>query len=186
MGERTWKLGLSLAGAAVVVGGWLGSVQKTPAPAPSGRVTIPVSAPSGTIRVHVAGWVASPGVVSVPDDALVADAVAAAGGLRAGAFADAINLAAPVSAGAQIVVPGPDGSGATNEGAPGGGGGPISINHANASDLESLPGVGPVLAARIVAHRDRNGPFETVEDLLEVPGIGEAKLAALRDLITVP
>ncbi|HJQ90321.1 MAG TPA: helix-hairpin-helix domain-containing protein, partial [Acidimicrobiia bacterium] len=62
----------------------------------------------------------------------------------------------------------------------------ISLNQADASALEELPGVGPVLADRIVAHREANGPFETIEDLLEVPGIGEAKLAAMRDSIAVP
>jgi competence protein ComEA len=62
----------------------------------------------------------------------------------------------------------------------------IALNQADASVLEDLPGVGPVLAERIVAHREANGPFDTVEDLLEVPGIGEAKLAAMRDSISVP
>jgi competence protein ComEA len=60
------------------------------------------------------------------------------------------------------------------------------LNRADATQLQDLPGVGPVLAERIVAHRDANGPFQTVEDLLDVPGIGEAKLAAIRDLVTVP
>lgn len=62
----------------------------------------------------------------------------------------------------------------------------VAVNRAAAAELETLPGVGPVLASRIVAFREENGPFSTVEDLLSVPGIGEAKLAALRDLITVP
>jgi competence protein ComEA len=60
------------------------------------------------------------------------------------------------------------------------------LNNADATQLQDLPGVGPVLAERIIAHRDSNGPFQEIEDLLDVPGIGEAKLAAMRDLLTVP
>jgi len=139
--------------------------------------------PESTVRVHVSGMVVAPGVVDVMPDAIVADAIDAAGGLRPGALVDQINLAATVAAGDQIIVPGPaddDDSGSEDGGA---GGGLISLNRATAPDLETLPGVGPVLADRIVAFREQNGRFETVEDLLEVPGIGEAKLAALRDLV---
>jgi competence protein ComEA len=66
------------------------------------------------------------------------------------------------------------------------GNGLISLNQADAAALEALPGVGPVLAERIIAHREERGPFQSVEDLLEVPGIGEAKLASIRDLVAVP
>jgi competence protein ComEA len=133
--------------------------------------------PEGTVTVHVSGMVVSPGVVDVPHDAIVADAVAAAGGLASGALVDQINLAAPVAPGEQIVVPGP------MEATEGGNSdtGVLSINRASESDLESLPGVGPVLAERIVSHRETNGRFDAVEDLLEVPGIGEAKLEAIRE-----
>jgi competence protein ComEA len=62
----------------------------------------------------------------------------------------------------------------------------VAINTAEAGALEALPGVGPVLAQRIVEHRERNGPFSVIEDLLDVPGIGEAKLAALREMVLVP
>ena len=138
------------------------------------------------ISVHVSGWVVSPGVVVVREGAIVADAIAAAGGARPGAALDAINLAGPVAGGDQVQVPGPG-----SEAPPPGSGvaassGPISLNRADATALQELPGVGPVLAERIVAHRDANGPFEAVEDLLDVPGIGETKLAAIRDLVSVP
>src|SRR5690606_20272718 len=101
-----------------------------------------------------------------------------------GASLDAVNLAQPVADGQQIVVPGPDatavaGSTPADDGL-------VHLNTATAADLETLPGVGPVLAERIVAHRDARGGFERVEDLLEVPGIGEAKLADLRDAVAVP
>ena len=103
-----------------------------------------------------------------------------------GASLDSINLAGAVSGGEQIRVPGPDApspaGGTDAEEGPG----PLSLNQADASALQGLPGVGPVLAERIVAFREANGPFEQIEDLLDVPGIGEAKLAAMRDLVAVP
>jgi len=135
------------------------------------------------ISIHVAGWVLHPGVVQVPSGSLVADVVAAAGGAIAGARLDLVNLAAPASDGGQIEVPGP-GDAASDSGATGTG--LVSLNTADVVGLQSLPGVGPVLAERIVAFREANGPFSVLEDLLEVSGIGEAKLAALRDLVSVP
>jgi competence protein ComEA len=135
--------------------------------------------------VHVSGWVVSPGVVEIPEGSIVADAVTAAGGARSGAGLEAINLAAPVMAGDQVVVPGPGEVNVTGSVA-GTSDGHISLNGADATQLQDLPGVGTVLAERIVAYRDANGPFQTVEDLLDVPGIGEAKLAAMRDLVSVP
>ena len=111
---------------------------------------------------------------------IVADAIEAAGGLRPGALVDRINLAAPLRSGDQIVVPGPGALVESSEG------GPLALNRASANDLEGLPGVGPVLAERIVAYREQNGPFTEVEDLLQVGGIGEAKLASIRDLVSIP
>jgi competence protein ComEA len=135
--------------------------------------------------VYVSGWVATPGVVEVEEGAIVADAVQAAGGALDGALLETINLARPLVPGDHVQIPGP---GDPVSPAPGdqADGGLISPNRAEAALLEQLPGVGPVLAERIVAHREANGPFETVEDLLDVPGIGEAKLSAIRDLIAVP
>lgn len=133
-----------------------------------------------TVRVHVSGMVVSPGVVDVGVHAIVADAIDAAGGLRSDAVVDQINLAAPVVPGGQIVVPGGDGGSDLPAGE---GDGILSLSGATAGELEALPGVGPVLAERIVSFRDENGGFEVVEDLLQVPGIGEAKLAAIRDLV---
>ena len=139
------------------------------------------------IEVHVAGWVISPGVVSVAEGSNVAEAIDAAGGLRPGASAAAVNLAAEVVEGQQIVIPGPEETAEPGETGPGfGADGRVSINRATIAELDTLPGVGPVLAERIVAHRDQNGPFAEAEDLLDVPGIGEAKLASIRDLIVIP
>ncbi|HEX6300526.1 MAG TPA: ComEA family DNA-binding protein [Acidimicrobiia bacterium] len=181
MGEMRGRVAVVvvLAAMALSVGVLMG---RLPAPAPTSTSdsALPAAqAPADTVTVHVSGMVVSPGVVDVPVDAIVAEAVEAAGGLLSGALVDQINLAAPIVPGEQIVVPGP------TEATVGGGGddGVLSINQASPTDLESLPGVGPVLAERIVSHRETNGRFETVEDLLEVPGIGEAKLEAIRDLV---
>jgi competence protein ComEA len=134
--------------------------------------------------VYVSGWVANPGVVEVGEGSIVADAVEAAGGALEGAMLETINLARPLVTGDHVQIPGPGDSVSVGPGSDDGG--LISPNRADVSQLVELPGVGPVLAERIVAHREANGPFQTVEDLLDVPGIGEAKLSAIRDLIVVP
>jgi competence protein ComEA len=138
---------------------------------------------SQSIRVHVSGAVAAPGVVQLQSDAIVAEAVAAAGGAVATADLTSINLAATLRAGERIVVPDatdqiPRAIDGSHEG--------LDLNAASAGELESLPGVGPVLAERIVVFRTERGPFLAVEDLLDVPGIGESKLSQMRDSITYP
>jgi competence protein ComEA len=132
------------------------------------------------VVVHVSGAVARPGLVTLPADARVADAILAAGGATGDAELGSLNLAASVGDGTLLVVP------SVIEGRAVTGDGLVRLNTASAADLEALPGVGPVLAERIVAHREAVGSFGVVEDLLDVPGIGEAKLAALRDLVLVP
>ena len=134
------------------------------------------------ITVHVAGAVRSPGVVEVAAECRVGDAIAAAGGVLPDADLGRVNLAAPLADGQQVLVP------ATSAEAAGtvAGDGRVRINLAGVDELEALPGVGPVLAERIVAYREEHGPFTVVEDLLDVPGIGEAKLAALREAVLVP
>ena len=182
---RTQSLALGLALAAVLIGAGLGAMgDDTAQPATTGPTASSGTTSGRVFPVYVSGWVATPGVVEVAEGSIVADALAAAGGALHGALLDAINLARPVVEGDHIQVPGP---GDSVSAVPGGKeGGLISLNRADALQLEELPGVGPVLAERITAHREANGPFETVEDLLEVPGIGEAKLASIRDLVTVP
>ena len=140
------------------------------------------------IYVHAAGAVVRPGVYRLPPGTRVADLVDAAGGLAPGAAPDLLNLAAEVVDGQQVYVPragerpppGAGGGGAT--GAPAG---PLDLNTATAEQLEELPGVGPATARAILDHRERHGPFASVDELLEVRGIGEAKLEALRDLVRV-
>ena len=171
----------ALATVAVLVGALMGRSEVLPPPVTA--IAAGVDEPAGEdrmVRVHVSGQVVAPGVVDVAADAIVADAIEAAGGLSSDAIVDQINLAAPVVPGGQIVVPGGEDAGSGTGGAADG---IVSLNQATAEDLESLPGVGPVLAERIASFRDENGGFEVVEDLLQVPGIGEAKLAAIRDLV---
>ena len=135
-----------------------------------------------TIIVHVSGAVERPGLVTVPSVARVADVIAAAGGAKSGAELGGLNLAATVRDGDQVVVPVPgEASPGSAEASRG-----IDLNRSSAAELEELPGVGPVLASRIVEFREANGPFSEIEDLLDVGGIGEAKLAAMRDAIETP
>jgi competence protein ComEA len=125
----------------------------------------------------------------------VADLLAAAGGALPDAELDRVNLAAPLVDGAQVRFPRagepeplPAPVGSAPAGAAGGGAahaGPVDLNTATSDELDTLPGVGPATAAAIIEHRERNGPFQSVDDLLDVPGIGEAKLAQLRDLVSV-
>jgi competence protein ComEA len=145
------------------------------------------ASPSGEpILVDVAGWVRRPGVYEFDDGQRVIDAIRAAGGARHGAGLDALNLAAPLVDGTQILVPGPGGESDTSGTSTAAGGTTtIDINTASASELESLPGIGEVIAQRIVDFRTQNGPFASVDDLLDVSGIGDAILAEIRDLVTV-
>jgi competence protein ComEA len=185
---RIQGMALGLVVSAIVLGAGLGTMggQST------ATGTLPSTAPeeadaSSRLVVYVSGWVSTPGVVEVEEGAIVADAIAAAGGAVQGALLDAVNLARPLTEGEHVQIPGPGDSSPVGSVASGDSAdGLIPINQADASALEELPGVGPVLAERIVAHREDHGPFEVVEDLLEVPGIGEAKLASMRDLIKVP
>ncbi|MFE6235768.1 ComEA family DNA-binding protein [Cellulosimicrobium sp. NPDC057862] len=146
-------------------------------------------APSGGVVVHVVGQVATPGLVTVPADARVADALEAAGGATAEADLAALNLARTVTDGEQIVVPRPgEAVPAAGSAPPAAGttaGGAVDLNAADAAALDALPGIGPVLAERIVAWREENGPFTTVDELGEVSGIGPAVLADVRDLVRV-
>jgi competence protein ComEA len=161
-------------------------------PSPGEPAAEPVGGP---LVVHVAGAVAAPGIVELRHGDRVADALAAAGGPLADAVVDGLNLARPLVDGEQVLVPTagdttaappPGGDAAGQDGAdvvlPDG---RLDLNRATTSDLEELPGVGPVLASRILAYRDEHGPFTDPVELREVSGIGEATWASLRDLVGV-
>jgi competence protein ComEA len=162
---------------------------------PDGRsaVRIARAAPQAAV-VHVAGAVRNPGVYRLPAGARVQDAVERAGGARRGGDVNAINLAAKVVDGQQVVVPSrtPGGAAAAPAAAAGAAGGgtaagasgpPISLNSATAEQLDTLDGVGPATAAKIIAWRTQHGGFRSVADLGQVPGIGPKKLAAIKDRV---
>ncbi len=153
-----------------------------------GTAAAPTSAtpsPEIIVLVDVAGWVRHPGVYEFTEGARVIDAIDAAGGARPGAVLEALNLAAPLVDGTQVLV--------SREGetaappVPGGAvaGGLINVNTATATELEELPGVGEVIAQAIVDYRTENGPFASVDQLLDVSGIGDATLEDIRDMVTV-
>ncbi|MFD6141342.1 helix-hairpin-helix domain-containing protein [Promicromonospora sp. NPDC060271] len=173
--------------------------------APSGPLPTAPAAGSaggadGGLLVHVVGEVAEPGLVTVPAGARVADALEAAGGTTRKADLTAVNLARAVVDGEQLYVPepgeqvpgapvpgaggpasGPGGSGTGGSGPGGGSTGTVDINTADAAALEALPGIGPSIAQAIVEWRTANGPFASVDELEDVPGIGPATLAEFRD-----
>ena len=135
----------------------------------------------------MAGAVRSPGVYRLRDGERVQDAVRRAGGARAGADLNAINLAAKVADGQQVVVPrrGAAGAAPVDAGAGAGAAGgppqaPVSLNSATAEQLDTLDGVGPATASKILEYRRQHGGFRSIDDLGEIPGIGPKRLAALR------
>jgi len=174
---------MSWVGAAVAViiaagaGFWFAGRAPAPPPVVVDRGPLPTS----TLTIHVAGAVGDPGLVTVPAGSRVADAIVAAGGALPGADLGSVNLAAPLADGQHLRIPAPDEGIETPSG-----GGLVRINVAGVEELQQLPGVGPVLAERILGYREQHGPFATVEDLLDVPGIGEGKLASLREAVLVP
>ncbi|UZF43474.1 ComEA family DNA-binding protein [Rhodococcus rhodochrous] len=159
------------------------------------RETDTAQSDSTEFVVSVVGAVTRPGLVRLPAGSRVADALDAAGGAADGADFIGLNLARRVADGDQIVVgiappqPVPQASGIVGAQTPGDtppdAGGPVDLNTADETALDALPGVGPVTAAAIVSWRDTNGPFTDVEQLGEVDGIGPARLARLRELVTV-
>jgi competence protein ComEA len=180
-----------VAGAVVVaLVAWL--VLREP-PAPAESVMTRAARPAATsttvpkvVVVHAAGAVLRPGVYSLRPGARVQDLVAAAGGAAPGAQLDRLNLAALLVDGTQVYVP------REGEAAPAAGGsasstpaGPLNLNTATAEQLDELPGVGPATAQAIIQAREKLGGFRSVDDLLDVRGIGPAKLEQLRDLVTV-
>jgi competence protein ComEA len=149
---------------------------------------------AGTLAVDVVGRVHHPGLVRLPVGSRVVDAIQAAGGVAPGADLDAVNLARKLSDGEQLRVPRhgeaavqpataqPDPGGSVDSGGPAAG--PVDLNTATAEQLDTLPGVGQVTAGRIIAYRTAH-PFTSVDDLRQVPGIGDRRFATLKDLVTV-
>jgi len=150
----------------------------------------PVASPPARalLVVHVVGEVRQPGLYRLREGARIADAVRRAGGARRKADLAALNLAAPLVDGVQVLVPArsaavaqqPVGTG-SDDGIPSA---PISLSSATVEELDELPGVGPITAQKIVDYRTEHGPFGSVEDLDTVPGIGPTRIEQLRDLVT--
>jgi competence protein ComEA len=151
--------------------------------------------PSGRqVYVHVGGAVQRPGLYEVPDGSRVFDAVRAAGGATESADLDSLNLASKVKDGDKILVPArvepgadppPGGATASGGGGAAAAGGLINLNSATLEQLDSLPGVGPSTAQKIIDYRTQHGGFRSVDELMDVPGIGPAKFAELKDQVTV-
>jgi len=155
-----------------------------------GRPVVPPLRPAHThaaaalVVVDVAGAVRRPGLYHLARDARIADAIAAAGGANRHADVDAVNLAAPVADGVQVLVPARGtGGGAA---AAGGAGSPVDLNSATVDELDALPGVGPSTAQKIVDYRQAHGAFHSLAELDAVPGIGAGKIAQLKGLVVPP
>lgn len=203
-GRREW-LGLVVLAALVLGGGVLWYVRSLPRPvsirtsggpvppAAANAGPVPSPSPPTVLFVDVAGRVLHPGVYQFHQGDRVIDAIQAAGGPRPGADLRSINLAALLTDGEQIVVwkRGAPGDPLVAPGGSGGGEGGsspgtlVNLNTATLDELESLPGIGPALGQRIIDYREQHGPFASVDDLLNVSGIGDQRLADLRPLVTV-
>jgi competence protein ComEA len=162
------------------------------APAPEALGATPPE--GGVVLVHVAGAVRRPGLYELPAGARVADAIDSAGGPRRNADLDTVNLAQVLSDAMKVEIPtrgqavsAPPSPGATPGLAVGGttSGGVVSLNSADLAALEAIPGIGPVKAAAILQYRDEAGSFSTVEELLDVTGIGPATLESIRPYVTI-
>jgi competence protein ComEA len=189
---RRWELGgaavRALAAVAVVVAigagllAWNARPDAEPVtPAPSDSDVVPGSPAPDTLVVAVSGKVQRPGLVRLPSGARVADALEAAGGPLPGTDLSALNLARKVTDGELIVVgaPAPGGAGGIDPG------GLVNLNTATLDQLQTLPGVGPVLAQRIIDYRQQHGGFGSVADLRNVTGIGDARYNELKSRVTV-
>lgn len=162
-----------------------GATEEVPL-APAG---LSVTETVAVVTVDVAGAVKTPGVYSLPANSRVMDAIKAAGDKLKGADLSDINLARVIKDGEQIYIYPPSKGGSSVRISPqrakAKSSGPIALNRASAKDLESLDGIGPVLAARIVAYRNQNGPFLTVDDLMKVSGIGSVKFSQFKEKLRV-
>jgi competence protein ComEA len=164
------------------------SASRAPAARARGAPGVRPAAPAQVV-VDVVGAVRRPGLYRLAQHARIADAIARAGGLTRRADSAAVNLAAPLADGQQVVVPihaasgAGVGSAAASSTAGAAAMGPVHLNTATVEQLDTLPGVGPVTAQKIVAYREEHGAFGSVDELDAVPGIGPSRLDELRDLV---
>lgn len=154
--------------------------------------TLQIDAPLEKIMVHVVGEIQYPGIFEMESDSRISEIIDKAGGVTSEADIEQLNLAAFVSDGSQIRVPKRGGdvvgplvlSSSPNNNSTNGGT-VVNINRATSGELESLTGVGPSLASKIIKYRDTNGSFASVDSLLSVPGIGPAKLESMREFVVL-
>lgn len=142
------------------------------------------------LYVHVTGAVTKPGLYEMPQGSRVKDAVDAAGGFSKDAQQESVNLARLLSDGEQVVVASksaaaPSSSSASSSPSTSARGGKVNINSANAEQLMGIDGIGEATAAKIIAYREENGPFKSIEDIKDVSGIGDKKFESMKDSITV-
>ena len=171
--------------AVLVVGGrFVVDRSAPPEPKPAAHALVAEAAPARKLVVHVVGAVRSPGLYRLDEGSRVDDAIRKAGGPRRKAALELVNLAAPVADGQQVVVPTHDAAGEVGVGSsaamPGGN---VHLNSATLEDLDTLPGIGPVTAQKILDYRAAHGAFQSVDELDAVPGIGPARLAELKPLV---
>jgi len=184
-------LAAALLGLVLVVVAWRHAAAGAPAPLrvapvlPARASSAPAAATPKLLVVDVVGAVRRPGLVRLAEGSRVADAIARAGGLRRGAERAGVNFAAPVSDGQQVVVPqrGEAGAAGAGAGSAAASTGPVSLSSATAEQLDTLPGVGPVTAEKIVAYRQQHGAFRSVDELDAISGIGPSRIANLRGLV---
>jgi competence protein ComEA len=155
-----------------------------PLPPPSAMAGV-TGLPSSRVVVDVVGAVRRPGLYRLAHGSRIADALTRAGGATSKADLAQVNLAAPLADGEQVVVPkrvlgGAAGASPTSPGAPAG---PVQLSTATLEQLDSLPGVGPVTAQKILDYRQKHGAFQSVDELDAVPGIGPKRLDQLHDLV---
>lgn len=194
-----------LLGASLALGGMTLAKQTQPAPLviqpPAATATPLPTATPGPVQVYVSGEVLTPAVYTLPPEAIVQDAIELAGGFTAQAEPDVVNLALSLQEGMHIYVPStaeveaidmlvvsaePVSSGSDTPSSPAeAADGLININQASQAELETLPGIGPSTAQKIIAFREDNGLFTTIEGIMEVAGIGPAKFEGVKDFITV-
>lgn len=183
-------LAAALLALVLVVVAWRHAASGAPAPlrvAPVVPARASPGAAAATARllvVDVVGAVRRPGLVRLAEGSRVADAIARAGGLGRGAERAGVNFAAPVSDGQQVVVPqhGAAGAAGAAAGSAAASIGPVSLSSATAEQLDTLPGVGPATAQKIIAYRQQHGAFRSVDELDAISGIGPSRIANLRGL----
>jgi competence protein ComEA len=186
---KKWHLIIFGVACGLLASGLILLIASPPRGAPVTLLPQPTPSP---LLVYVTGAVEKPGVYELPLNSRLQNAIELAGGLMPDADITAINMAEKVNDGQKIFVPlvgeitDPSPSASEKSGAAAAApSGPININTANAEELDTLPGIGPAKAAAIIEFRNANGPFESLEDLLEVPGIGEKICEDIQDLITI-